>query len=861
MTSSGRGQLRVYLGAAPGVGKTYKMLGEAQRRRERGTDVVVGLVETHGREHTAAMLDGLEVVPRKILDHRGASFTELDLDAVLARRPEVVLVDELAHSNVPGSRNAKRWEDVDELLTAGIDVISAVNIQHLESINDVVEKITGVPQQETVPDRVVRAADQIELVDMTPEALRRRMAHGNVYAADKIDAALGNYFRVGNLSALRELALLWLADRVDAGLQQYRAQHDIDSTWEARERVVVALTGGPEGETLIRRAARIAARSSGGDLLAVHIARSDGLTGANPAKLAQQRQLVESLGGTYHQVVGENVPEALLSFARAENATQLVLGGSRRSRLAALFTGPGIGASSLRDSGDIDVHIVTHSEMGRGRLPRAQGSLSKRRLIYGFVLALVLPPLLALLLGIGDDALNLTSNALAFLFAVVVVALVGGLWPAIVTAVAGTLVLNWFFTPPAHSFTITEPNNVLALSIFVLIAGLVSSVVDRAARRTRQAARSSAESETLATLAGSVLRGETALPALLERVREAFGMTAACLMERLETDELTETWRPIASAGTPTCRRPEDGDAEIPGRDDLVLVLQGRSLAADERRLVGAFAAHAAALVDKARLSEAAAEAKPLAEADKLRTALLRAVGHDLRSPLASAKASVTSLRSSDVDWTPAERDELLETADESLDRLTRLVDNLLDLSRLQAGVLPVFTRPMALDEIMPGVLAELGDAAAAVTVDLPHTLPLVDADAALLERVIANLLANAVRHSPAGRPPLVTGSSLGDQVELRVVDRGPGIPRADRDRVFAPFQRLGDTDNTTGVGLGLALARGLTEAMNGSLQPEDTPGGGLTMVVSLPVATVRAGDAPVPGSRERSASGPEVQG
>ncbi|MDX6263649.1 MAG: two-component system, OmpR family, sensor histidine kinase KdpD, partial [Kribbellaceae bacterium] len=833
MSRSGRGHLRIYLGAAPGVGKTYKMLGEAQRRRERGTDIVIGYVETHGREHTAAMLDGLEVMPRKIIDYRGASFTELDLEAVLARRPEVAIVDELAHSNVPGSRNAKRWEDIDALLTAGIDVISAVNIQHLESINDVVEKITGVPQQETVPDRVVRAADQIELVDMTPEALRRRMAHGNVYAADKIDAALGNYFRVGNLSALRELALLWLADRVDAGLQQYRSQHDIDSTWEARERVVVALTGGPEGETLIRRAARIAARSSGGDLLAVHITRSDGLTGANPTELAQQRALVESLGGTYHQVVGEDIPEALLSFARGENATQLVLGGSRRSRLAALLTGPGIGSSAIRDSGDIDVHIVTHSEMGRGRLPRVHGSLSRRRLIYGFALAVVLPPLFAVLFSLGDDTLNLTSNVLAFLFAVVVVALVGGLWPALLTAIAGTLVLNWFFTPPTRSFAITEPNNALALGIFVLIAGLVSSVVDRAARRTRQAARSAAESETLATLAGSVLRGETALPALLERVREAFGMTSACLMERIDSDELTETWRPLASAGTPTCRRPEDGDAEIPGRDDLVLVLQGRSLAADERRLVGAFAAHAAALVDKARLSEAAAEAKPLAEADKLRTALLRAVGHDLRSPLASAKASVTSLRSSDVDWTDEERDELLETADESLDRLTRLVDNLLDLSRLQAGVLPVFPRPMALDEIMPSSLAELGDRAADITVDIPHTLPLVEADPALLERVIANLLANAVRYSPAGRPPLLTGSSLGDVVEIRVVDRGPGIPREERDRVFAPFQRLGDTDNTTGVGLGLALARGLAEAMHGSLQPEDTPGGGLTMVVS----------------------------
>ncbi|MFC9689105.1 DUF4118 domain-containing protein [Kribbella sp. NPDC056951] len=850
---AGRGHLRVYLGAAPGVGKTYKMLGEAQRRRDRGTDVVVGFIETHNREHTAAMLDGLEVIPRRILDYRGASFTEMDLDAVLARRPEVVLVDELAHSNVPGSRHVKRWEDIDELLAAGIDVISTVNIQHLESINDVVEKITGVPQQETVPDRVVRSADQIELVDMTPEALRRRMAHGNVYAADKVDAALGNYFRVGNLSALRELALLWLADRVDAGLQQYRTQHDIQSTWEARERVVVALTGGPEGETLIRRAVRVAARSSGGDLLAVHVTRSDGLTGADPARLAQQRALVESLGGTYHQVVGDDIPTALLSFARAENATQLVLGDSRRSRLAALFSGPGIGVTSIRESGDIDVHIVTHSQRGRGRLPGLRGSLSQRRQAMGFVLSVVLMAALAVLLGLGDDALNLTSDVLVFLLAVVVVALVGGLWPALLTAVGGSLVLNYFFTPPIRTFNITEPNNALALGIFILVATMVSSVVDRAARRTRQAARSAAESETLATLAGAVLRGETALPALLERVRETFGMTGACLMERVDDEELTETWRPIAGAGTPTCRRPEDGDAEIPGREDLVLVLQGRTLAADERRLVGAFAAHAVALVDRSRLSEAAAEAKPLAEADKLRTALLRAVGHDLRSPLASAKASVTSLRSADVEWGPAEREELLANADESLDRLSRLVDNLLDLSRLQAGVLPVFTRPAALDEVMAGVLAELGDEGGQVIVDIPHTLPLVNADPALLERVVANLLGNAIRHSPAGRPPLVTASTLGNIVEIRVIDRGPGIPREDRDRVFAPFQRLGDTDNTTGVGLGLALARGLAEAMDGSLQPEDTPGGGLTMVISMPKATTRVTDVPVPGSRERT--------
>ena len=375
----------------------------------------------------------------------------------------------------------------------------------------------------------------------------------------------------------------------------------------------------------------------------------------------------------------------------------------------------------------------------------------------------------------------------------------------------------------------------------------MSSVVDRAARRTRQAAYASAEAETLATLAGTVLRGETGLPALLERVRESFGMTSAAVLENRDSG-----WHQIASAGPADCRRPQDGDVSVPARDDLVLVLQGRNLAADEHRLVGAFADHAAALVDRGRLTEAAAEAKPLAEADRLRTALLRAVGHDLRTPLAAAKASVTSLRSSDIEWTAAEQSELLGTADEAIDRLSQLVDNLLDLSRLQAGVLPVFLRATSLEEVVPAVLNELGENSSRVLVDIPHTLPLVQADPPLLERVVVNLVGNAIRHASSESPPLLTASAFGDQVQIRVVDRGPGIPREDLNRAFVPFQRLGDTDNTTGVGLGLALARGLTEAMGGTLEPEDTPGGGLTMVASLTV--VPAGDSAelVPGTRER---------
>jgi two-component system, OmpR family, sensor histidine kinase KdpD len=853
----GRGHLRIYLGSAAGVGKTYAMLNEGHRRAERGADVVVGFAEAHARPHTSALLDGLEVIPRARLEYRSAAFEEMDLDAVLARRPEIALVDEFAHTNVPGSRNSKRWQDVEELLDAGIDVISAVNIQHLESLNDVVEKITGVPQRETVPDAIVRAADQVEMVDMTPEALRRRMAHGNIYPPEKIDAALTNYFRSGNLAALRELALLWLADKVDEGLQRYRTEHQISGAWEARERVVVALTGGPEGKTLIRRAARIAARSSGGDLLAVHVTKSDGLTGADPASLADQRRLTESVGGTYHQVVGDDIPDALLTFARAENATQLVLGASRRSWAAAMLTGPGIGSRTIRGSGDIDVHIVTHAQMGRGRgLPRRRGAITRRRKVAGYVLAAALLPVLTVLLAVLRNDLNLTSDVLMYLTAVVLVALVGGFAPAVLTAVAGSLLLNYYFTPPIHKFTIAEANNALAIGVFVAVAILVSSVVDIAARRTKQAARANAESELLTTTAGSVLRGQQGLSALLDRAREAFGMDSVTL---LECQGKMGPWKVIASRGEPAVTRPDEADVEVPVTDSLTLALRGRPLPATDRRVLGAFASYAAVALDQQQLAAEAKAAKPIAAADRMRTALLAAVSHDLRTPLASAKAAVTSLRSPDVNWTAEDHDELLATADESLDRLAHLVDNLLDMSRLQAGALSLFPRPAGLEEIVSSALDNLDPAARGVTVDIPESLPEINVDPAILERVIVNLTENALRYSPAGQPPLLGASSLGDRVELRVVDRGPGIPEKDRDRMFVPFQRLGDTDNTTGVGLGLALSRGLTEAMGGELTADDTPGGGLTMTVSLPAAAEPGGQ-PEPGQRERESAGGSSQ-
>ncbi|RSM68579.1 histidine kinase [Actinoplanes sp. ATCC 53533] len=820
-----RGQLRIFLGAAPGVGKTYTMLQEASRRAGRGADVVVGLVETYGRRHTSAMLGDLEVLPRRTVAHRGAEFTELDLDAVLARRPELVVVDELAHTNVPGARHAKRWQDVHELLDAGIDVLTTVNVQHLESLNDVVAQITGVRQRETVPDGVVRAAEQVELVDLTPEALRRRMAHGDIYRPEQVDAALGNYFRAGNLTALRELALLWLADKVEEQLDAYRADHGISATWETRERVVVALTGGPEGETLIRRAARIAARGRGADLMAVHVTRDDGLAGADPATLSRQRVLVESLGGSYHQVIGADVARALLEFARAVNATQIVLGASSRGRFAQLLAA-GVGATTAALSGTIDVHLVAHERTARGvRNRRVPVALSRGRRLAGFATAVVGLPALTGLLRLAP-ALSLTTDILLVLVMVVGVALIGGLGPALFTAVAGSLLLNWFFTPPFGNLMIDEPDNLLALVIFVVVAIAVSWVVDQAARRTTQAARAGADAQTLAMVAGSVLRGTRPLPALLERLRETFTLRSVTLLEAGVV---------VAYAGDQPCTSPADADAEVKVDDDLVMLLRGRPLAAADRRIVEAFAAQSAVALRQERLAEEAAAAKPLAETDRMRTALLAAVSHDLRTPLAAAKASVASLRSADVHFDADDRAELLATADESLDRLTGLVSNLLDMSRLQAGALGVTILAVGAEEVVPRALDDLGPAGRAVVTHLPGHLPALAADPGLLERVLVNLIGNALRYSPPDRPPAVTAGALGDRVELRVIDHGPGIPADRWEHVFLPFQRLGDRDNHTGVGLGLALSRGLTEAMGGTVVPEETPGGGLTMVITLP--------------------------
>ncbi len=824
MQEARRGRLTVYLGAAPGVGKTYAMLSEARRRCERGTDVVVGYVETHGREHTTGMLDGLEVVPRREVSYRGTTFTEMDTDAVLARRPAVVCVDELAHTNVPGSATEKRAEDVERLRAAGIDVITTVNIQHLESLNDEVERITGVRQRETVPDEVVRTADQIQLVDMAPDALRRRMAHGNIYRPEQIDASLTSYFRVGNLTALRELALLWLADRVDDALGDYRKAHQIAAPWPAKERIVVAVTGGPESETLLRRGARLAQRAAGSELLAVHVIANDGLANPDESRIARAQQLVASLGGTFHSVVGEDVSAAVVDFATGANATMVIVGVSRHGRVRRLFTGTtGDRIASL--AGSIDVHLVTHGEVARTARSRWYLSpLSRRRQAVGLVLSVLLPVLLTVALHGLSDPDQLPLDVSLFLAITVLVALVGGLVPALVAAVGGFFLMNWFFTPPVRDLTVSDPENVVALVVFVAVAVGVATVVDRASRRATDAVRARTEAATLGSLSRSVLTGQDTADAIVERLREVFGQESASLLARGPAG-----WTVVASSGAAPAADPDSADTRVQVDDDHVITLRGSALRATDQRVLEGFAVQTGLVLEYRRLREREERAAALERAEATSTSVLRAVSHDLRTPLATMRAAVDGLVSDSV--APADRAELVAAVDSSTEQLERLIDNLLDLSRLESGLVHPVLRDRSLEEILP--LAVAGQPEGAVTLEVDESAPLVHTDAGLLERVVANLVSNAVRVS-GGTPVRVLAHVLPESVDVLVVDRGPGVPEDRRGRMFEPFQRLGDT-SAGGLGLGLAVARGLTEAVGGTLSAEDTPGGGLTMVLSIP--------------------------
>ncbi|EKF22659.1 universal stress family protein [Mycolicibacterium hassiacum DSM 44199] len=824
------GDLRVYLGAAPGVGKTYSMLAEAHRRAERGTDVVAAIVETHGRRKVSQQLIGIEVVPPLVIEHDGRTYHEIDVDAVLQRRPKVVLVDDFAHTNAPGSRNKKRWQDVEELLNAGITVITTVNITNLESVADLARQITGVDEPDRIPDEVVRAADQIELVDITPEALRRRLAHGNVYPPERVDAALSNYFRAENLTALRQLTLMWLADQVDAALAKYRSDKKISDKWQPRERVVVGVTGGPESEALVRRASWIASRS-GADLRVVFVVDGSGLTAIPDQQKKSLRELAASLGATMHTVIGEDVAGTLISYAEDVNATQLVVGTSRRTRLARLFD-VGISESVVRQAGGLDVHVVPHDQAAKG-LSWSRLSPRQRKVTAWLAAAAIPAVVCALAALLPEQALRIGGPGALSLIGVLAVALIGGLGPALLSAVLSGLLLTYFLLPPTNTFAIGDGDTATATLVPLVVSVVAAALVDRSARRAAEARRANQEAALLAMFADGVLQ-EADPDELLERLREAYSQRSVSLV-RSRTGEV------VAQVGRDPCTDADDADTvvEIDG-DEFLLLLAGPTLTARDRRVLSGVGKQAVNLVRQQQRAEAL-NAHVAGKAEELRQALLTAVGHDLRSPLAAARSAMARIRNGDTAIGAEKTSELLDTVEESVDQLTMLVANLLDSARLVTGAVRPDIGRVEIEPLVQRALLGIRSGTDEFTrpgserVKLAIDCDAVLADAQLLERVLANLIDNSLRYA-AGSPVRVTAGQVGERVLIAVVDEGPGLPRGSEQQAFAPFQRLTD-DDSIGVGLGLTVASGFVEAMGGTISVSDTPGGGLTVEIELPAA------------------------
>ncbi len=868
-----RGTLKVYLGFAPGVGKTCAMLNEAHDLQSRGNNVLVGLVEDHGRERTKSLVDGLPVLPRKEFSYRGGTYTDLDVEAAIAANPDTILVDELAHTVVSaepalvaGSSAAgnagrstggegdagsaaglnhvaepekKRWHDVYTLLDAGINVISTMNIQHLESLNDVVAAVTGTRQRETVPDQVLRDADEIELVDLTPDALRIRLARGEVYRQQQAETALNNYFKVGNLTALRELALLWLADKVEEVLETYRKTNNEQKHWPTRERVVVAVQGDAGAEAIIRRGARVTGRVAGREMIVVHVAgEDDALATDTPKRLRRLQELTDSLGGQWRVVVGDDVAETLLEFARAVNASQLVIGlGGRISRIF----GGGLSGRIIDGSGPIDVHIVSTLEREKQtekKRSRNTGRFSVMRLVTGWLIALLGPPLLtAAVLPLNLEPEYLGALLLGYLTVVVFAALAGGMLPALAAVVTGSLLANWFFTIPTHTFTVTEPESLTQIIFFLIIAAAVAWVVELSERRRAQATQRLGQAMVLSDLARGVVHDGDDIPQLLTRLSQTFRLRRVDLQryskERkmwvtLETTDEQGISAPWAADGKPT---------HVGVGDGLRLLVGGGELTPQQFSMIEAHGARITAIIDRQEIDAMRRATAALEAGNRVGTALLTAVSHDLRTPLAGIKAAVSGLTMDDIELDEESRQLLIETIESSTDRLETVIGNLLDMSRLNSNTVTIRNRAVDVEEVVEAVCTELPEAAGHIKVEIPEDLPPVRGDAGLVQRILSNIVINARKYAPDSEL-LIKGQGVGETVEISVIDHGPGIPDDKIDEIFMPFQRLGDQNaNSVGLGLGLAVAQGFAEAMDGSVRAEHTPGGGATLVLTLSVA------------------------
>ena len=866
-----RGRLKIFLGAAPGVGKTYEMLSAARTRLQEGTDVVVGIVETHGRKETEALIDGLQVIPRRPIEYRGRMLDEMDLDAILARRPQLVLVDELAHSNAPGSRHPKRYMDADELIVAGIDVYTTLNVQHVESLNDVVAQITRIRVRETVPDSVIDKADDIELIDLTPDDLIQRLRDGKVYVPQQAERAVRHYFQPGNLTALRELALRRTAQRVDDQMVRYMQAHAIRGPWAAGERILACVGTDPSSTDVVRHAKRMA-DSLRAPWTAIHVetGRNLSISDAERDRVSEVLRLAQRLGADTVTLPGQDVAETIADYARANNFTHIIIVQPPRSMWLELLYGS-LAQGLIRKAGGASVHVLGRSrenaEPQGQRIVRETAPRGSEARAYLGSLAFVSASLgVALVL---HQAVGIASVSLTFLTAVLAVSVVYGLWPALFASFVSVLAYNFFFLPPLYTFTIADPENVVALFFFAITAVIASNLTARVraqAITARQRARTTEELYQFSRKLAGAANLDDLLWATVHQIALMLKVHVVIL--------LPEDGRMTVRAGFP----PEDtldaadlaaanwswgknhaagrGADTLPGAKRLFLPMQtgrgavgvigidrdepGPILTPDQHRLLDALADQAALAIERVNLVEDVDRARLATETDRLRAALLTSISHDLRTPLASILGSATSLTSQGETLDVATRLDLARNIQDEAERLNRFIGNLLDMTRLESGPLQLRTGRVDLSDAIATVLRRARKILAAhrTQILVEPDLPMPELDDVLFEQVLFNLLDNAAKYAPAGSLVTIRAWRDSSNVCVQVLDEGPGIPSADLEHVFDKFYRVGGSDRRrAGTGLGLAICRGFIDAMHGMITATNrTDRSGAAFTITLPV-------------------------
>lgn len=846
-----QGRLKIFLGAAPGVGKTYEMLLAGRKRRADGTDVVIGVVETHGRAETEALVEDAEIIPRKSVAYRGHALPEMDIDAILARRPQLVLVDELAHANAEGSRHTKRYQDVEELLAQGIDVYSTLNIQHLESLNDVVAQITHVRVRETLPDRIVDRADEVELIDLTPKDLIQRLKEGKVYMRDAADRALQHYFSEGNLTALRELALRRTAQRVDDQMLNYMQAHAIAGPWAAGERVLVCINEHPASFGLVRYAKRAADRMQA-RWTAVHVetVRYHHLTEQERDRVDEALRLAERLGGDAVTLPGNQIAGDLIDYARANNITQIIIGKSTRSRWFELLHGSVV-RDLVRASGNIGVHVVAGTQVKEEGVAR-DGVESAIPFSLTPYIGGAITVGLALMVSLGiDHFIDLPNISMMFLAAVLFSAVQYGLLPSLFASILSTLAYNYFFLDPVHSFTVADPSNIIALFFFLTVAILTSNLTARVraeARASRQRAASTTALYNFSRKVAAIGEMDDLLWAVAHQIALMLRVHVILLLPDEAGDIVVRIGYPpddelndadLAAAkwawdhGKPAGR----GAGTLPGAKRLFIPLAtergkigvmgldreevGPMFTPDQKRLLDALCDQAAVAIERISLMQDIDKARMVSETEQLRNALLNSISHDFRTPLASIIGSVSSLRSLWQKFPEETREDLLRTTQEEAERLNRFIGNILDMTRLEAGALAPRRQPTDLGDVVANAVRQAAPLLSQhrIKVDVPDALPLLAIDATLTGQILINMLDNAAKYAP---PRSEIGLNIGldqDGITVTVRDEGPGIPAADLERIFDRFFRVeGGDRRRAGTGLGLAICRGFAEAMGATI-------------------------------------------